>query len=460
MMGATMKTWLTGARVGARMGLAAAVLCCAAPATAGEFDYRLSLGAGHSDNPGHVATNEEDTSFATAGARFSYDERTPKLRADLVGDLAYYDYLNDAFDSEVVGNVYAFTSFAFVPERFVWTASDQFGQLPTDPFLPAGPDNRENINSFSTGPDFFVGLGSEMRLRLGGRYSLIDYEEDPLDSTVTGGQLGIMRALSGRSSISLNASVQQFEYEDVALNADFDQTNTYLTYEVEGARTNLTIDAGYTQLDREALTDSESGMLLRVDASRRISGSSTLTLEGGREFSTSAGAFASEQGDTYVGLGVSPGRQSADPFTLDHMALGWNFNRNLTGLAVLTSWSKRTFDDNPALDQTSIALSARFRRDLSPTRSLQISAAHMAVRYEPPAVDYNELTAGVAFSWRLARNLALDVSYDFARRGRDVSFAGYTENRLWLGIGYGRGEPRTSRVAPTFGVDAQMTPGR
>jgi len=60
--GATLKRWLTDARA----AFAAVVLCCAAPVAAGEFDYRFSVGGGFSDNPGHLATNEEDTSFATA----------------------------------------------------------------------------------------------------------------------------------------------------------------------------------------------------------------------------------------------------------------------------------------------------------------------------------------------------------------------------------------------------------
>jgi hypothetical protein len=426
---------------------------------AGEFDYRLSLGSGYSDNPGHVDTNEEDTSFATASTRFSYNELTPRVQADVVGDLAYYKYFNDDFDPELVGDVYAVGSFAIVPERFLWSVSDQFSQLAADPFLPIGPDNREDLNTFSTGPDFIVGLGSQMRLRVGGRYSVYDYEDYSLDSVVTGGQLAVIRELSGSSSVSLNARAQQFEYDNESLNANFDQMDTYLRYEAEGGRTNLAIDAGYSQLDRDALVDKESGPLVRVDVSRRVSSSSVVSLEGGREFSTSAGAFASGQGDSNLGIGAAPGQQSADPFTLDHATLSWAYDRNVTGLTVGGSWEQRSYDNGPALDEESMTLSASYRRDLSPVASLQITAAQVAVRYEPPAVDYDEFAAGVSFSWRMARSLVVEASYDFSHRGQDASFAGYSENRLLLTIGFGRGEPRRARIPPTFGVDAATTPG-
>jgi hypothetical protein len=446
----------SSARVGARFTIAAALLCGAAPVIAADFDYRLSLGAGFSDNLGRVSENEQDESIATAGARFSFDQNSAKLQADVVGDVSYYKYLDDTFDPELIGNVYANTAFTLLPERFIWSLTDQFGQVAPDPFQPATPDNRENINYFATGPDFIMGLGSQMRLRLGARYSLVDYEDDPLDSTSTGGQLALVRELSDRSSISLNGSVRDVEYDEVALNADFDQTEAYLRYEGTGARTNLEIEAGYSQLDRDALEDSESGALVRVNASRRMSSSSTLILNGGREFSTAAGAFAINQG---AGIGAAPGRQTADPFTLDRALLGWTFNRNVTGVTVSTSWSKRSYDGSPELDESSTTLSARFRRDLSPSKSLEIATSYSSIDYQQPSVDSDDLTVGVLFMWRLSRALTLEARYDFSNRSSDTPSSEYTENRLFLTIGYGRGEPRATRVAPTFGVDSPTPAG-
>jgi hypothetical protein len=458
-VGATMNTGLISAPARARAIFAVVVLCAAAPGSAGDLEYRASLGVGQSDNVRRVPTNETDETIATAGLAFAYDDRTPRLRADITGDFAYYDYLENTYDAELVGNLYADTAFAIVPERFLWSLTDQFGQTLTDPFLPATADNRENINSFSTGPDFMVGLGSQMRLRLGGRYALTNYEELPLDSTNTSGQLALIREISNRSSMSLNANLQQIKYDDELLNADFEQLETYLRYEGQGARTNLTVDIGFSQLDRKALDDTEGGLLLRADASRRVSGSSVVTLGIGSEFSTSAGAFASEQGITNVGIDSAPGRQTAEPFTLDHLTLGWNFNRNVTGLVVTTGWSKRSYDNDPELDQTLTTLSASMRRELSPTTSLEVFTLFSGVSNEPPAADYDDLTAGVSFSWRLSRNLTLDVDYDFSNRRSDAAATEYTENRLWLTIGFGRGDPRSTRVPPTFGVDSMAPAG-
>jgi len=446
-----MNTCLACARIGARVAAAAAILCAAGSATAGELDYQLSLGAGHSDNVNQDPINEVDQDIATAGLKFSFDQDSAKLRADVVGDLAYYKYLDDAYDPELVGTVDASALFALLPDRITWAVSDEFGQALTDPFQSDTPNNRENINYFATGPDFIMGIGSQMRLRVGARYALANYEVTPFDSTTTGGQLALVRILSDRSSVSLNGSLEHVEYDEASLNADFDHSELFVHYEGEGARTNLKVDVGYSRLDREVSDDIESGAVFRVDASRKVSASSMLLLVAGHEFETSA-SLANDFGN--VGVETAPGQQSAEPYLRDHVSLGWTFNRNLTGLGVMAYWQQNTHEINASLDQTTTSYSATYRREMSPRISLQFNVGRTGVEYEEPSPSYDELLAGASFSWRLSRNVTLDVNYDFAVRNSDDPTTDYTENRFWLAIGFGRGVPRSSRLAPTFGVDS------
>jgi hypothetical protein len=451
--GVKMNTWSSRARIGALSVVAAAALGGTTAAMGAELEYRASLGAGYTDNVRRRPTDQENENIGIAGLSFSLDEQSRRMNADVVGDLAYYEYLNDSYDSELLGNVYADVSFALVPERFIWVVGDQFGQVLSDPFLPATGDNRENINYASTGPDLIFGLGSQMRLRISGRYSLTTYEEEPLDSTTVSGEMGLVRILSDRSSISLNGRAQQIEYDESTLNADFDQQELFLRYEAAGARTNLTIDAGYGELEREISTEVEGGPLLQLDMSRRLSDSSLISLVGGHRFATSAGAFASDQGITDVGLDTAPGRQTAEPFILDEATASWAFARNRTGLNLSGNWSQRTYEDNPSLDQTMITMATRFTRDMTPMQTLELSASYTTVQYEPPAFDYHDLTASASFIWRLTRSLTLEAKYEYYDRNSDAAELTTTENRLLLSIGWGRGEPRATRSQPRFGID-------
>jgi hypothetical protein len=430
-------------------------------ATAGAqgLEYRASLGAGYTDNVRRDPINEVDENLAIANLRFSYNANTKRVEADVLGDVGYHEYLNDTYDPELLGSVYGDASFAIVPERFIWLLSDGFGQVLQDPFSPPTPGNNQNINYLTTGPDVYVGLGSQMRLRVGGRYSLATYEDDPFDSTTVGGEIGLQREISSRSVISLNGRMQDIKYAEESLDADFQQSDIYLRYESQGARTNLTVDAGYSVLDPESSTEDDSGPRFQIDASRLISESSVLTFMGSRRFASAAREFASNLGVGNVGLSSAQGPQTFEPYTLDEARLGWTYSRHRTTLSAYGDWSRREYEGDPTLDQTLVSFGLHATRDLSSTTSLDFTTQFTSTEYRPPSPSFDELTAELGFSWRLSQNIVLEASYDFYNRKSGTGGGEINENRLLLTLGWGRGEPRRSRVAPTFGIESLPAAG-
>lgn len=428
-------------------------------ASAANLAYEVTGGAGHSDNIRRTSVDQVDEDIARAGLQFSLDQRSPRLQTDLIGDFAYYDYLDDTFDSELLGNFAGNARVALVPERLLWVFADNFGQVLNDPFTPATPENRENINYFTTGPDVTFAFGSQTRLQLGARYALTTYEDSPFDSESKGGEIGLSRLLSGATSLGLHGRVQDVEYDQTTLNADYTLNEVFLRYDAEGARTFLTLDLGYTKIDRDGSARSEDGLLMRLDISRRLSASSTGNLSAGREFSSTGASFAATQSGGGVSLETAPGRQSILPFTHDYATLGWTFSRDRTGLSLSGSWSEQSYEGFPLLDQTLSTLSTSLRRDLSSATSLLLEAAYLRGQFEQPGGDYDEITAGVSFSWRLGRHVLLNLTYDRADRDSDLADGGYTENRYWLSIGYRYGEPRATPLPPRFAVDAATPPG-
>ena len=441
-------------------GFAAATLIAgAAGAVAGDLEYRVSAGAGQSDNVRRTPDNETDETIATGGLQFAFNQNEGRLNADVVGDFAYYDYTKSTYDNEFVGSLFADSSFAVIPERMQWVLSDQFGQILSDPFLPSTPDNRQNINVLTTGPDFFVGLGSQWRMRVSGRYTLTDYQDFPYDSSGTAGELALIRLLGDRSSVSLNSRLEQVRYDRQQLAADFDQREAYLRYEAHGARTNITADAGVTELKSDdALLQNRSGALLQLQASRRLSAYATITLRGGRRFATASGAFTSDQGITNIGLGTAPGRQTAEPFILDQGTLDWSFRRNRTSVSLDGSWATRTYKNNPGFDQTLTTYSARLGHDLSPRMTLDVMGTRGGVDFKTGNGDYVESQYSTSLLWRLTRSFTMELKYERYNRTADLAANEYTENRLWLTFGFGHGDPRQSRAAPTFGIDSQLAP--
>jgi hypothetical protein len=432
----------------------AAVSCVALPAVAGEFDYDFGLAYGHSDNIRRTPEDEVSESIAAATAKFSFDQRSSRLTADLVGDLAWNEYLDDTFDSELTGNFAGTALFELLPERIQWFAGDTFGQVLSDPFIPATPENSENINQFVTGPNFIVGLGSQMRMQLSARYINTTYERLPLDSTAYRGELAVIRVLSGRSSVSANVRGENVEFKEELLGADYKSTEAFVRYDASGARTNLSVDLGYSQIDRDAADEKEDGAVVRVEVSRQLSAASLAFLSAGREFSNASTAFAGGLAVSGVNLSTTPGQQTAQPFTNDYANLRWQFTRNRTGLTVLANWSKRSYDDQPLFDQTLTSYGATLRRDMSPSTSLMFDATMSSGKFAQAGNEYDELSAGLTFNWVMSRRLTMNVAYDYFDRDSDAAIGSYKESRVWVGLSFGSGRPRSMFVDPTFGADA------
>jgi len=422
---------------------------------ADDLAYELAAGAGHSDNITRVAADEVDETIARAGAKFSFGQTGTRVQTDLVGDLAYYDYLDDTYDSEVLGNFIGSAHLGIVPQRFEWAITDNFGQVLNSPFEPATPETRENINYFTTGPDVLFAFGSQNRLRFGARYANTTYEDSPLDSDGYSADLGFIHQLSAASSLSVNARGQQVEYDDL-LDADYDQTDAFLRYALSGARTHVDLDLGYSQLDRDA-ADKEDGVLARLNASRRVSAASTASLTAGHEFQNSVGAFSSTQsGGAGGNLSTVPGRQTAQPFMSDYVTLGWLYSRVRTNFSLNASLNKQSYDGAPELDQTITLFSGQITRALSPRANLTLQAAYSEGDFDQPDSDYVDMNAGLNFSMRLSTAVTLNMTYDYFDRNGDGLARDYDENRYWISITYGRGTPRSTPLTPPFGVDAAM----
>lgn len=422
-------------------------------AGAANLDYQVTLGAGYSDNIARTAQNETSDGILAPGLQFSFDEASRRLQADLVGNFAYYEYLDNTFDSELLGNFAGNARFSLVPQRFEWVVSDTFGQVLNDPFLPATPANRENMNNFMTGPDAIVPFGSNTRLRAGARYGVTTYEHQAFDSNTVMGQLALEHQLSAFSAVSLNGSMRQINYDESALNGDYDQTETFARYSAEGARTNLSVDAGYTALNQDATDKTQGGLLFRLEVARRLSESSTVSLSGGREFANSAGAFGAGQVGLPTNIGAAPGRQTIQPFMNEHVNLGYTFKRQRTGFSLSASWEDRSFEDQAGLDETLTGLVATVTRELTPRTTLAIDGGYRKGDFKDEGT-YTDLSGGVSVNWRLSQRVTLAFAYDHFDRNSDRPAGDYTENRYWLTIGYGRGVPRHAPLPPRFGMDA------
>jgi hypothetical protein len=405
-------------------------------AYAAEFGYSVLAGVGETDNIRRTPQNRESETVGSASLEVGWNEMREHLDGNLSANLTYLDYLQNTYDSEVVGNVLGELRLIFVPQRFAWAFRENFGQNSVNPLAPVTPGNRENVNRFSTGPDFAIGLGQLNRLVLGGRYARFSYEVNPFDNDRYSGQLGFEHALSSDRTVSLNVRTQRVEFDDTTVNQNYNRNEAYARYSGRGGRTSIAVELGGTQI--ELPHDRSTGLVARLQISRQVSASSTLSVLAGHEFSDAGSMFLQTQQLGGVDLDTQESAQTSNPFKSDYASVAWNFSRNRTGFDLSVGDFKETYEQLPTLDRQRLQASGRLSRRITPQLEAAVALSYLRENYERAIGDSRETDSSLILTWRAGRQLTLSAQYDHFDRSGEIATAQFAENRLWLRFGFGR----------------------
>jgi hypothetical protein len=420
----------------AAVGVATLTVCASARA---EVAATADVGVGYSDNIRRTETNEVNETIGAAGLNLDWRERTRRLRGDATIDLSYFEYLDDTFDSEVVGTGNGSLTLGIVPDTLHWVVEDTFGQARSDPFAPVTPDNREDLNYFSTGPDLIVRFGDTGFGRVFGRWSSTNYETSPLDAERTTGGISIGRRASSRTELTLNGVTERVTFDN-PLSPDYDRKSVFAGYKLDAARTSLTADLGYTWLDRDGSDDTTGSALVNITAARELSAASLLRLT----LSSQLGDAGESLRGALSGEVVGGGGQitaSSDPFENRLASLQWQFARNRTGFGLGVSWNQERYETQTLFDRTRYSYTASFSRQLSRTLDLELIATLDNEQFENVDLDTDEARFGVTLSWRAWRALGLRLLVERSDRNTSNGLGEYQENRAFLRLAYYWGDP-------------------
>jgi hypothetical protein len=401
-----------------------------------EPGYELTLGVGESDNVARVPGGPSST-IVMEGAEVTWHDQRPRLNADVDGDLQYLTYFPRDFHSQVVGNFLGDLRATAIPQLLYWDLSDNFGQGRIDPLAPVSPLNLENINYFNTGPELLVPLSATNILDVAAHFSNVNYQRSPLNNNRYDGKVAFVHELSQQSSLSLNVTDERVDFKDTVLNQDYSRQDAFVRFDTRSARTTIGIDLGYSRLQNPL--EPSSGVLARAQLSRKLSASSTLALSGGRQYSDAASAFLLGQALGGANLATQTSTQSSAPFTSDYGSLAWNFQRNRTGLGLGVTEYKDSYQPlQSAENDRRTQLDGHFSRTLSPTLTALLQDQYFRQVFEELSDTATENDVNLQLIWRASRQLSVTLDLAHSNRHSNIANTEFTENRVWLTLGYGR----------------------
>lgn len=402
-------------------------------ALSADLDWSVESTVGHTDNATRVDTDEVSDTIGSIGGHLDFRRDGSRVDGRLRVLGSYRDYFDNTYDSEFLGSGAAELSVGLIGDTLSWSADDTFGQVLSDSLAPATPENREDVNIFSTGPDLRLALGRSTELVVSARYQTASYQDsNSVDNNRLTGDVSLVRRTSPSVAWSLNVNASNVDF-DGPNNPGYDQQEVFVRLESRGANQTLTADLGASFLDGGDQTDQT--VLMRLNWLRQLSSSWSLELEAGSEFENADDQFAyGVSGGTDLG-GTQDVLLSGQAMRNDTAAVSVRFMRPRTRLRLYGDVGNETYPDAVDLDRDHWSLGAEITRRLTARLEGTLAFDHEDRNYNVDDSSDETDRYSVRIDWRLGRAVFLGVEGRWEDRSGNTGFT-YDETVYLASISY------------------------
>lgn len=430
----------TGCRYGTLLCSAAliAVMAAAPVAARAAVGYQVGAAASYSDNVTRAADDgiEEIVSNLNASALWSND--SPRLSAEAFAQLSYLQYYEETFDDEVIPRADVNINWNIAPARLSWVMQDRFGQIASDPFAAFTPDNIENTNVVSIGPDLMFGSDPSQLLTLSVRGEDQYYEVQPIDNQRITSALELLRRLSQTQTLSLNISGEDVRFDDESFGTDYRLYEAYLTFERSLDDFSFAIDAGGTQVEIE--DESVNGLLTRLSASRAFDSGWLIQFGGEYSYTDSGSRFLLGRQESSVGPGQTVDDDNivaaGSPLRLRQISAGATHQTARQEFSLEMYWENERFELENELDQVEFGGILTYEFLPSQLNSFRLAVGYKTVEFDAANRDDDHLEIELRYRRNMTKNLSLDFRVARAKRTSTNLDSEYEENVVGVNFSY------------------------
>ncbi|WP_222564832.1 surface lipoprotein assembly modifier [Novilysobacter antarcticus] len=405
---------------------------------AARVDYAIDTGVEHDDNVRVEAVNPASELTWRTGLGFLATESNSTIQASVNGRVDYRAFTDNAYDNTLEGVLDGRLNWVVLPDRLSFTLDERLQLEAIDRFAADSPDNRQQINVVSLGPNLFFNVGQTMRGQIEARYIDTHAEVTPqFNSQRLGVALRAIKDLGPSSALSINAQTQDVNFDDDLLSLDYKRNDLYARYERTFPNFDFGVDVGYSHLNyRDA--DDRSNPLVRAQLAWRPSHRSRLTLFAANQFADAAYTAISDVGTTSI-----PERVLIDGRTITaaiyeekRVALGYDYRGERATFAVAPYAQKIDYPDPLNDDEDNRGVTIGFDYRLRPTLMLTSYLNFERVQYQQSdrTDDTRHLSLGLDKQW--SRHWSTGLSYYRYERTSDLATAEAKQNVWYLSITY------------------------
>ena len=427
--------------------IAPAVLACVLPLASHadvSLDYQYEVGAAHTNNINRTPTDGIDETAGLIGLALDLEADTRRLDASIELDLERRIYTKDTNDDETLGALDAALQFSIVEGILAWQATDAFGQVLNDIFAPDNPQNREDVNVFSTGPVLTLPFNGTNRMLISAVYRDVSYEDSPQDNDALAGEIAFVRSLNANRTFSLNLNSAAIDFDRLG-DPDFDRHSASIQFSSNTSRSSLDVELGRNRVDFGTDDGERDGNIINVAFRRDLSSRLELSFAYDQQLSDSGQLFGQFVGDRTLGNSVlnASGQQDAVADAIEQRT--GNLTLNLRQRYGDFTVSARLFDVDFELtdeqDRDALGFGVGYNRNLAGGWRVGLGFDTNTTEFADGREDDN-WQARVTLAKQLTRTLSLDLAVLHVERDSSDSRQSFDEDAVRLTLVW---QPRRER---------------
>lgn len=403
-------------------------------AHAAQVDYAIDAGVEHDDNVRLDAVNPTDQLIWRTGIGFLATETNSTIQASVDGRVDYRMFQDSIYSDSVEGALNGRLNWMMIQDRLSFTVEDNLELQAIDRFAADSPDNRQQVNILSLGPNLFFNIGQTMRGQLEARYIDTDAEvTSEFNSQRWGLALRAVKDLGPTSIFSFNAQIQDVDFDDDLAALDHKRNDLYARYERTFSNGDLGVDLGYSRLDYRQ-TGHSSNPLVRGEFAWRPSERSSFTLFAANQFNDAATAAFSD-----VGGAAIPDRVLIEGETItaavyreQRITLGYTYDGTRATFLIEPYLQRINYPDALNEDEDRHGLRLGFDYRLRPTVTLSSYVNFERVAYDQINRTDDTRHYGLTLDKQWSRHWSTALTFYRYERNSEVATADAEQNVWYL----------------------------
>jgi hypothetical protein len=400
-------------------------------ADGGERDAGASLWVAHGESD-NIRRSADETrgSYNAAGVLVDALRARERLSAGIETDLQYRRYSLPDLEDEALGALEAFADVAVVRQRFDWTFGDSFGQGRTDPFSAVGPENRENINIFTTGPAVDLPLGPRTSMSMDALYGDRTYEDTKtLDATSMAYEVGVFRETGPVNRVGVFVSSNDVEYDTGTLS--YDIVSAGVRYTRTLATGEVLAEVGRNELRMNGTT--EDGPRLNFAWRRAVGAHSRLSFSASQEFTDSSAMFALTAEAPPSVADPENAVLAPDAMEQKRVELFYEIQGAKTRMSIGLAANEDRFRIDPTLDNDSASARLEVERTIGTRLTIGIAGETVERDFVDRIGEDGERLTELTLDHQIGKRLTFEViAGTYSRRAADS----FDETRYQVGLSF------------------------